>query len=360
MSDSTATPSARPDPLERRALIVLVDGDADWRASAAGALRGHGYDVVACGSLKEVPREALRQDISRAADLLVVDAALADVATRRAAVGEDQPASFGDCPVLILAGARDEDAIERALEADAADFFIRSTHWQLLVERVRRLCHMADMKRELLASHDRLARAHTSARVGTFDFDLGSRTFHGSTGSFSILGFDSPRTAISADEFLRLVPRDRHEALFSATDHAIRADVPFALELPLRKVGGDWMTVRVEAEPRRNSNGRIAMLRGVIRDADRACAPSGTWAPDQRGPAHRASQPQPVPRAVHGGGRRGATSRPAGGGRGDRPGPIHADQRIARAGGRGRGDLRHCRAACGRARATRRVGPVPR
>lgn len=266
MSDATAMPSAPPDTVERRALIVLVDGDAHWRASAAGALRGHGYDVVACGSLKEVPREALRQDISRAADLLVVDAALADAATRRAAVGEDEPASFGDCPVLILAGARDDDAIERALEADAADFFIRSTHWQLLVERVRRLCHMADMKRELLASHDRLARAHTSARVGTFDFDLGSRTFHGSTGSFSILGFDSPRTAISADEFLRLVPRDRHEALFSATNHAIRADVPFALELPLRKVGGDWMTVRVEAEPRRNSNGRVAMLRGVIRD----------------------------------------------------------------------------------------------
>ncbi len=266
MTDTETMLPAGPAAIDRRALIVLVDGDAHWRDSAEGALRVHGYEVVACGSLAEVPHEALRQGISRPADLLAIDAALADAATRNSATAAGPPASFADCPVLILAGARDEAAIARALEADAADFFIRSTHWQLLVERVRRLCRMADMKRELLASHDRLARAHTSARVGTFDFDLGSQTFHGSTGSFSILGFDTPRTRVSAGEFLRLVPRERHEALLGATAHAIRAGVPFVLELPLRKVGGDWMTVRVEAEPCRDASGRVAMLRGVIRD----------------------------------------------------------------------------------------------
>lgn len=266
MTEPTAMPPARTGTTDHRALIVLVDGDAHWRVSAECALRGGGYEVVACGSLAEVSREAFRLGISRPADLLVVDAALADPAACETAVAAHEPVRFRDCPMLVLAGSTDEEVVTRALEADAADFFIRSTHWQLLVERVRRLCRMTEMKRELLASQDRLARAHASARVGTFDFDLGSQVFRGSTGSFSVLGFDTPRTAIGVGEFLRLVPGDRHEALFAAATRAIRGDLPFSLELPLRKVGGDWLTVRVEAEPRRDATGRVAMLRGVIRD----------------------------------------------------------------------------------------------
>ncbi len=267
MSDTTAMPAAVPAMIDQGPLIVLVDGNTHWRAAAEGALRAHGYEVVACGSLADVAQESLRLGISRPATVLIVDAALAEAAmcsTRDTA--EERPARFRDCPVLIVTDVQDPEGIARALETDAADFFVRSAHWQLLVERVRRLRRIADMKRELLASQDRLARAHTSARVGTFDLDLGSKTFHGSTGSFSILGFETPRTAISVGEFMRLVPGDRHEALVGAATQAIRADVPFTLELPLRKVGGEWMTVRVEAEPRRDAAGRIAMLRGVIRD----------------------------------------------------------------------------------------------
>ena len=200
-------------------------------------------------------------------DLLIVDAA--DIGAGAQAL-DTMPrhlrARFDAVPRLVLADVHDEQAIGRALVRGAADFFVRSTHWPLLAARIDRLCRMARVQRELAASHDRLAKAHALARVGTFDFDPKSLTLHGSTGSFAILGFDALRAAISAEEFLQRVPTEHHEPLARAVDRAIREAEPLALELPVSGAGGRATMMRIAAEPLCDAEGRVTMLRGVIRD----------------------------------------------------------------------------------------------
>lgn len=251
-----------PATMPRHATIALVDANAAWRAAAAAALREAGYDVRACASL-----DALAHDAQPVPDLLIV--AVATIGTGRDVLGalpRGLRTRFAGVALLLLADVYDEVALGGALAGGAADFLVRTTHWSLLVERAERLCRMVRVQRELATSRDRLAKAHALAGVGTFDFDPRSAMLYGSTGSFAILGLDVARAAVSAQEFLRLVPAEHHEPLVRAVDRAILDAVPLTLDLPLSGAGGRPMTVRIAAEPLRDADGRVTMLRGVIRD----------------------------------------------------------------------------------------------
>ena len=251
-----------PATMEQHAMIVLVDANAEWRAAAATVLRESGYEVHACASLA-----GLTHDAPPVPDLLIVD--VASIGAGGEVLGtlpRELRARFAGVALLLLSDVYDEQAIGGALAGGAADFLVRTTHWSLLIERVGRLCRMTRVQFELATSRDRLAKAHALAGVGTFDFDPRSSMLHGSAGSFAILGFDAMRAAVSAQEFMRLVPAEHHESLICAVDRAIREAAPVALELPLTGAGGRPMTIRVAAEPLRDADGRVTMLRGVIRD----------------------------------------------------------------------------------------------
>jgi len=245
-------------------MILLVDANAGWRTAAAAALHERGYEIVACASMAGLAGCRIRVP-----DLLIAAAApggATGTTDPGAGPGSDH-GRFAHVPWLALTDIYEELEIGRVLANGAADFFVRSTHWPLLTARIDRLCRMASVQRELAASHDRLAMAHALAGLGTFDFDLKSSTMFGSTGSFAILGFDAPRVAVSAEEFLHLVPAEHHEPLVRAVGRTIRDAAPLALELPVSRAGsGRSTTMRIVAEPVCDAEGRVAILRGVMRD----------------------------------------------------------------------------------------------
>ncbi len=157
MNDMTGFPPAWPAGVPEHGPIVLVDGDADWRAQAEQALRARGHEVVACDALAGLARMRL----PRPAALLIVDAALAVPGWRAeagAAGGPAFDAGLADCPVLLVVDAREGRLPEQALDGETTDFFVRSRHWALLVDRVRRQCRAARVERELRSRHDERAR----------------------------------------------------------------------------------------------------------------------------------------------------------------------------------------------------------
>ncbi len=242
--------------------IVLVDDDAMWRFLSATALRERGFRVEEFEGA-----EAMLAGLGGVRpDLVIVDAVMPEVdgfeLCRRLRRIPEHLAT----PVLMMTNLSDEDAISQAYDAGATDFFIKSTHWTLLAERVRYLHRAACLQRELVASHARLAKTHEAARVGTFDFEVATGTFVGSHGSFAILGFEEPRTTLPLASFLSLVvdgERDRVRAKMH--DLTVRGQ-PFEIEFGARTLQGVPLTLRVHAEPKAGSDGKVRSVHGVIRD----------------------------------------------------------------------------------------------
>src|SRR5690606_4668953 len=49
-------------------------------------------------------------------------------------------------PVLMMTSLDDDSSISQAYEAGATDFFIKSTHWTLLAERIRQVLRQANLR----------------------------------------------------------------------------------------------------------------------------------------------------------------------------------------------------------------------
>ncbi|HYF57618.1 MAG TPA: EAL domain-containing protein, partial [Burkholderiaceae bacterium] len=139
----------------RRLRILLVEDDPAWQHLVSTGLAEQGIDVRIAGDAGRAVDavEAVKPDA------VVLDAILPDgegfeVCTRlRGRIG-DRP-----IPILVLSGRDDETSIERAFEAGAADYFVKSLQWKLLAERLAQLVGAAQMRTELASSQRRLDRA---------------------------------------------------------------------------------------------------------------------------------------------------------------------------------------------------------
>jgi diguanylate cyclase (GGDEF)-like protein len=147
LASATASP--------HRFRILLVEDDPAWQHLISTGLGEHGVDVCCVGSAGRA-EEALAQ---LQPDAVVLDAILPDdngfdvCARLRRRLG-DLPV-----PIMVLSGRDDEAAIERAFEAGASDYFVKSLHWKLLAERLSQLVNAAQMRTELASSQRRLDRA---------------------------------------------------------------------------------------------------------------------------------------------------------------------------------------------------------
>ena len=124
--------------------VAVVDDDPMWRFLIARALRERGWIVCEFESGARVLDELAATRF----DIVLVDAVMPVVdgfeTCRRARLSADP-----SVPLVILTGLEDEQSIRRAFEAGASDFFIKSTHWPLLAERMRRLVSAAATERRL-------------------------------------------------------------------------------------------------------------------------------------------------------------------------------------------------------------------
>ena len=116
-----------------------------------------------------------------------------------------QRAGLESLPVLMLTGLDDDASISRAYEVGATDFFVKSNQWNLLAGRLRYLLRSSRTRRELERSKSKLARAQDLARMGSFDWKLGSAAPQFSLEALRVLGFGAKATP-SLRRLLALLP----------------------------------------------------------------------------------------------------------------------------------------------------------
>ena len=257
MTDSIDS-AARTRPLR----VFLADDDPMWRYLTCCALRERGWTVEDF----ESGHALLAGFDDHPPDIVLVDALMPEMdgfeACRRLRAQHG-----AEPPVLMLTSLDDERSIRSAYDAGANDFFIKSTHWALLVERVRHLVRLSEMGRQLDVSNEHLARVHNAARSGSFDFDFKTRILTGSAGSFHVLGVDDGRTSMSEREFKALIDPDDLVLLVDAIDRACASAVDFSVDLRTRAGdGGRFRFLRVDGTPVRDACGRARGLRSLVRD----------------------------------------------------------------------------------------------
>jgi diguanylate cyclase (GGDEF)-like protein/PAS domain S-box-containing protein len=169
-------------------------------------------------------------------------------------------------PVLMLTGLNDTESIERAYEAGATDFITKPIQWVLLTHRVRYGLRAAAAAESIRHSRESLARAQRMSHMGNWSFNLdGAMACSDELGSI----FGAPAEAMqcaSPEAFLARVREPDRERVGTARSAVVRDGQAYQMVFPIERFDGMVRTVFEQAEPVRDSHGRLIGVEGITQD----------------------------------------------------------------------------------------------
>ena len=247
---------------EGRPTALLVDDDDVTRFFTLAVLEEKGFAVTEVDS----GEAALAAFQHERADVVLLDALMPGIdgfdtcRKIRAIPGGEH------VPVLMLTGLDDEGSIARAYEAGATDFFVKSDHWALLVQRIRYLLRASRMRDELAKSRAKEARAQRIARLGHWEWDIPNRQFLASEECFRLMGQPTTQKAIPEKQFWQCLHIEDQLRVKTIVERALK-DGNIA-QLECRLVGADGLirTVHFESEAEHDEHGVAFRMHGVIQD----------------------------------------------------------------------------------------------
>jgi predicted signal transduction protein with EAL and GGDEF domain/FixJ family two-component response regulator len=250
------------DDLPSRPRVLLVDDDEVNLLLTAAALRERGFEVNEAAS----GTAALAQLSLRTPDVVLLDALMPELDGFETCSLLRATPGFESLPVLMLTGLDDEASINRAYQAGATDFFVKSPQWSLLDGRLRYLLRSSRTRHELERSKAKLARAQDLARMGSFEWkrDLAG-SFAISAEGLRVFG-RGPQDRLDFISVMRMVPSDdRHVFLRLLRDVVAHTSV-LITDLPLTLPDGRQRVVHVEAEPEFSEQGAVSGYTGILQD----------------------------------------------------------------------------------------------
>jgi diguanylate cyclase (GGDEF)-like protein len=244
----------------RQPRILLVDDDEVNLLLTGAALRERGFTVYeATGG-----RAALHLLADWSPDVMVLDAVMPGMDGFRTCEALRDLPGFELMPVLMLTGLDDEASIERAFDAGATDFFVKSHHWSLLAGRLRYLLRTSHIQMELLRSRAKLARAQDLARMGSFDWRLGGG-LHLEPEALRVIGH-GPRAPLSVSEVMHLLVPGARRVMAPLLRDVVRHSTVLDSDMTLRLPDGRERIVHVEAEPEFDDQGDLCGYTGILQD----------------------------------------------------------------------------------------------
>ncbi len=241
--------------------VLLVDDDEVNLLLTSVALKERGFEITEANS----GERAIEILIDWMPDVVVLDALMPGLdgfQTCRAV--RDLP-GFEALPVLMLTGLDDEASINRAYEAGATDFFVKSNQWSLLSGRLRHLLRSSRTRLELERSKAKLARAHDLARMGSFDWwvDEGLAL---SVEALRVFGLGAP-DRLSFRRLLRLLTEESRSGFLAVLHDVIYHSTVLTSDIFVTLADGRLhRIIHIEAEPSFNEHGNLIGYTGIVQD----------------------------------------------------------------------------------------------
>ncbi len=255
----------RPAPVDKlgpeAGRVLLVDDDEVNLLLTSLALRDRGFSIVEATS-GEQAIELMKADPP---DILVLDAMMPTMDGFETCRALRALSGFESLPVLMLTGLDDDASINRAYEAGATDFFVKSTQWSLLAGRLRYLLRSSRTRLELERSKAKLARAQDLARMGSFDWLRGQGSPQLSNEGLRVFGLPLDQQP-TFREMLRMAPADERASFVSVLHDVIRQSSGLASDVRVELPDGRLRIVHVEAEPEFSDFGGLKGYTGIVQD----------------------------------------------------------------------------------------------
>jgi diguanylate cyclase (GGDEF)-like protein len=249
--------------LDENAHVGLVVGeDASVRAVVATALADVGFVVLECGDASE----ALDMASARHPDLVMVDVGAGSPAGLSFCLTLRGTPGLGSTPILALADEGDADLIGDVFEAGVTDFVPKPIRRPILDYRIRHVLRAEAMVDDLRRSGESLESAQRIARLGNWEWDLGTGRVMWSEETARLIGFPHSDADPHFHDFLARVHADDATRVVRALESALAGGSPFDLD---HRVVGDDGNVRhlhSQAEVTWDSKGQPVRLSGTVQD----------------------------------------------------------------------------------------------
>ncbi|KAA3654490.1 MAG: EAL domain-containing protein [Proteobacteria bacterium] len=244
---------------ERPARLLVIDDDDVTRMLACAALEEAGFRVAeAAGGEAGLARFADYHP-----DLVLLDVLMPGID------------GFETCrrlrsqgvrvPVIMLTGLEDSASIERAYDSGATDFIPKPINWTLLRHRVRYALRAADAVDNLVRSERNLSAAQQIARIGSWEWDLGTDRFHRSDNYCALFGEDVASFGSGLSALIeRVHPGDR-ERVCKSLDSVCEGQ-RYSLEYRIQRADGQVCTALEMAVPLCDPAGRVVQVQGTLQD----------------------------------------------------------------------------------------------
>jgi two-component system cell cycle sensor histidine kinase PleC len=170
---------------------------------------------------------------------------------------KSQPRTQG-IPVIFISAREDSASETRGLEIGAVDFITKPVNPAIVRARVRNHLTQRRVEETLRGTARRLAEAERLARVGAWEWDLGSGRIEVSDEWQSIHGWGDPQ--LGWDELLGLVHPEDREAVAAGFRHGVNHGVNLDLSYRVRR-GDDQMVRIVQTRGRVQVSGEGTVLR---------------------------------------------------------------------------------------------------
>lgn len=241
--------------------VLLVDDDEVNLLLTSIALRERGFSITEATS----GEKAIQVLADWLPDVVVLDAMMPGMDGFQTCRELRSLPGFESLPVLMLTGLDDDASINRAYEAGATDFFVKSTQWSLLAGRLRYLLRSSRTRMELERSKAKLARAQDLARMGSFDW----RREHGSP-VFSVEGLRvfglGPGARLEFRQMLRMLPAEDRAGFLTVLHDVLNHSSVLATDIPVTLHDGRQRIIHTEAEPEFNEHGNLVGYTGIVQD----------------------------------------------------------------------------------------------
>ncbi len=249
------------DPSFHQPKVLLVDDDEVNLLLTSLALRERGFSVVEVNS----GELALQRLSTWVPDVVVLDAIMPGMdgfATCREL--RNMP-GFASLPVLMLTGLNDDASINRAYEAGATDFYVKSNQWSLLGGRLQYLLRSSRTRLELERSKAKLARAQDLARMGSFDWQRHNSHLTFSLEGLRVLGL-APEENVAFRRLLSWMPLDMRERFLTLLRGVLRHSTVLDTDITVNLIDGRIRVLHTEAEPEFNEHGNLVGYTGIVQD----------------------------------------------------------------------------------------------
>ncbi len=152
------------------------------------------------------------------------------------------------CAIVMVTGLEQPQDIEAAFEAGATDFMTKPLKWPLFSHRVQYILKGSKTLRELNQNKNKLAKAQSMARIGSWEWDFKSSSVNCSDETFRLLGMEPQNVRFYFALALRIVHPDDRALFKSAVRAAIKNKQAYDIEYRICHANGEVFTIHDRTE----------------------------------------------------------------------------------------------------------------